>query len=63
MGKELKEQFVLLEDLNRNVDKNMSLMKRTNKKLGQILKTTSNYKLIFTIIVQIFILFFIITYI
>lgn len=62
IGNELNEQNVVLDDLNKNVDRNVVQMEKTSMKFTRILENSSTWKLFLIIGIEIAILIVIIIF-
>lgn len=62
IGTEINEQNVLLDDLDRNIDRNVVQMEKTSSKFVQILENSSTWKLFVVIGIEIVLLIIIIIF-
>ena len=62
IGTELNDHNVLLENLNKNIDRNVVQMEKTSNKFTRILENSSTWKLFLTIGIEIAILIIIIIF-
>lgn len=62
IGTEINDQNVLLDDLDRNIDRNVVQMEKTSSKFVQILENSSTWKLFVVIGIEIVLLIIIIIF-
>ena len=62
IGTEINEQNVILDDLNKNIDKNVVQMEKTSTRFTRILENSSTWQLFVCIAIEIVILIVIIIF-